>query len=222
VISEVTVREFAELGAEPAVRGFLHTPSVANGHALILTHGAGANCLSRLLHAVADEFAASGFLVLRCDLPFRQKRPHGPPFPAMAGQDRAGLERAVNVLRPRASGQIFLAGHSYGGRQASMLCTERPGLVAGLLLLSYPLHPPRKPQDLRTAHFAQLNTPALFVHGSRDPFGSAAEIQSALKLIPGPCRLHLVEGAGHELMRGTGASDLPGNIQEQFSAFFSL
>src|SRR5258707_2475521 len=180
----ISVTEFTDFTAEPAVRGFLHQPQQANGDAPVLTHGAGANCQSKLLIAVATAFADEGFLVLRCDLPFRQARPHGPPFPAAAARDREGLGRAVNVLREKTSGRIFLGGHSYGGRQATMLAAEQPQLIAGLLLLSYPLHPPRKPAELRTGHFPQLNTPALFVHGSRDPFGSHQEMTSALALLP--------------------------------------
>jgi len=80
-----------------------------------------------------------------------------------------------------------------------MLCAEEPDLVGGLLLLSYPLHPPRKPEQLRTQHFSKLITPALFVHGTRDPFGSIEELQSALKLIPAKTELLKVDGAGHDL-----------------------
>src|SRR5579859_2520681 len=155
-----SIQEFSDLSAEPAVRGFLHQPAQPNGNALALTHGAGANCQSKLLTALAHAFANAGFLVLRFDLPFRQSRPHGPPFPAMAARDREGIRRAVDVLRSRTSGRIFLGGHSYGGRQGSMLAAEQPQLAAGLLLLSYPLHPPRKSADLRTGHFPQIHTPA--------------------------------------------------------------
>ncbi|HSK44169.1 MAG TPA: alpha/beta fold hydrolase, partial [Candidatus Binatia bacterium] len=195
-------REFSDLSAEPGVRGFLHEPAQSNGEGhddgLVLTHGAGANCQSKLLIAVASAFADAGYLVLRCDLPFRQSRPHGPPFPALAARDREGLRRAVDVLRSKTSGRIFLGGHSYGGRQATMLAVEQPQLAAGLLLLSYPLHPPRKPAELRTAHFAQLKTSSLFVHGGRDPFGSHDEMKTALALIPAQTMLLEVEGAGHE------------------------
>lgn len=215
-----TMREFSEVSAEPAVRGFLHEPAGTNADALVLTHGAGANCQSKLLIAVANAFADAGYLVLRCDLPFRQSRPHGPPFPAMAARDREGLRRAVDVLRQRTSGRIFLGGHSYGGRQATMLAAEQPQLAAGLLLLSYPLHPPRKPAELRTAHFPQLNTPALFVHGSRDPFGSHQEMSSALALIPAQKLLLEIEGAGHELLGKKANDDLPFKIVQAFQEFF--
>ena len=215
-----TVRQFYELTAEPAVRGFLHEPAQPNGDALVLTHGAGANCQSKLLIALATAFADAGYLVLRCDLPFRQSRPHGPPFPALAARDREGLRRAMDVLRSQTSGRIFLGGHSYGGRQGSMLAAEQPQVAAGLLLLSYPLHPPRKPAELRTAHFPQLRTPALFVHGSRDPFGSHDEMKAALQLIPSPNLLLEIEGAGHELLGKKTDGDLPAKIVQAFQQFF--
>jgi predicted alpha/beta-hydrolase family hydrolase len=214
-------REFSDLAAEPAVRGFLHEPPQANGDALVLTHGAGANCQSKLLIAVADAFAQAGYLVLRCDLPFRQARPHGPPFPAMAARDREGLRRAVDILRAKTPGRIFLGGHSYGGRQGSMLAAEQPQLVAGLLLLSYPLHPPRKPAQLRTAHFPQLKTPSLFLHGGRDPFGSHDEMKTALALIPAQTMLLEIEGAGHELLGKKAEENLPARIVQAFQEFFT-
>lgn len=215
------VDAFEDRSAEPAVRGFLHTPSNPTGDALVLTHGAGANCQSKLLVAVANGFSEGGLSVLRCDLPFRQTRPHGPPFPAMAARDREGLARAVAVIKQRTSGRLFLGGHSYGGRQATMLAAEQPGLVDGLVLLSYPLHPPRKPEQMRTAHFPGLNTPALFVHGGRDPFGSHEEMRAALAMIPARTLLYEVERAGHELLPKSGSSDLPVHIVSAFQTFFS-
>src|SRR5271169_5504212 len=145
---------------QPVVRGFLHRPNGDAIAALVLTHGAGSNCRVPLLVAIAEAFAAGGIAVLRCDLPFRQSRPHGPPF-GNGANDRSGLRRAVEVLREIVPGRTFLGGHSYGGRQASMLAAEDPAIAHGLLLLSYPLHPPGKPQQLRTAHFPKLQTPAL-------------------------------------------------------------
>jgi predicted alpha/beta-hydrolase family hydrolase len=215
-----TVREFSDVSADPAVRGFLHEPAQSNGDALVLTHGAGANCQSKLLTAAANAFADAGYLVLRCDLPFRQSKPHGPPFPAMAARDREGLRRAVEILRTKTSGKTFLGGHSYGGRQASILAAEQPQVAAGLLLLSYPLHPPRKAAELRTKHFPQLNVPAIFVHGARDPFGSHEEMESALALIPVQKLLVEVEGAGHDLLGKKANDDLPARIVQNFQQFF--
>ena len=133
----------------PAVRGFLHRPVRLSGDGIVLIHGAGGNCRDPLLVAVADALAADGLIVLRCDLPYRQARPSGPPAPAGAARDREGLRHALEVLRPLAPGRLYLGGKSYGGRQASLLAAEHPELASGLLLLSYPLHPPGRPTQQR-------------------------------------------------------------------------
>jgi len=144
-------------------------------------------------------FAEEGYTVLRCDLPFRHDRRTGPPFPGNAERDRAGLRNSVALLRNQVSGRIFLGGHSYGGRQSTILCAADPDLVSGLLLLSYPLHPPRKPEQLRIQHLPNLRMPSLFVHGTRDPFGAIDEMKKALLPIPAKHELLEVEGAGHDL-----------------------
>jgi len=181
----MTTEAFIDATGEEAVRGHLHLPEGGPaGAALILTHGAGANCQAPLLVALAEAFAGAGWTVLRCDLPFRQARPHGPPI-RTAERDQAGLRAAVEAMRRRfADARVFLGGHSYGGRMASVLASREPGVVEALLLLSYPLHPPRKPEQMRTQHFATLETPALFVSGVRDGFGSIEEMEAALRLIP--------------------------------------
>ena len=202
-----SIEPFDDDSAGPAVHGFLHRPAGPPGRGLVLAHGAGSDCEAPLLVAVATAFARAGVTVLRCDLPFRQAYPAGPPSPATAVRGREGLRRAVAALRPFVPGPIALGGHSYGGRQASVLVADHAGLVEALLLLSYPLHPPRRPKQRRIDHFAALGTPALFVHGSRDPFGSIAELNEALRLIPGRTALVAVDGAGHDLMRG--GPDLP-------------
>ena len=184
------------------VRGFLHVPQDDVAAALVLTHGAGANCNSPLLIAVANAFCHAGFRVLRCDLPFRQRRPFGPPFPQSASEDRAALKAAAAMMRDSGATRIFLGGHSYGGRQASILASEEPHVSESLLLLSYPLHPPKKPAELRTAHFGKLGVPALFVHGTKDPFGSIEEMSAALRGILAPTKLITINNAGHDLSRG--------------------
>jgi predicted alpha/beta-hydrolase family hydrolase len=100
-----------------------------------------------------------------------------------------------------------------------MLAAEEPGLVDSLLLLSYPLHPPRRPQELRTAHLPRLQTPTLFVHGVRDGFGSIDELKAAIRLIPAPTKLLPVTAAGHELLTGKNRDELPGLIVEAFRSF---
>ena len=201
------------------VRGFLHRPTAAAADALVLTHGAGSNCQSPLLVALAEAFCEAGLLVLRCDLPFRQARPHGPPPRGSAERDQGGLRAAIAAMRRETSGQIFLGGHSYGGRQASILAAAESGLAEALLLLSYPLHPPQRPEVLRTAHFPDFRTPALFVHGTKDEFASTAEMEAALRLIPARTELLDISGAGHELMMKRNRGELADRVVKKFMGF---
>jgi predicted alpha/beta-hydrolase family hydrolase len=210
---------FDDLNGDPAIQGWLHVPARPTGKAVVLTHGAGADCQSKLLIEMSNALADSGFTVLRFDLPFRRERPHGPPSPSNAARDRDGLRRAVSIMRERKNKQVFLGGHSYGGRQATMLVSEEPQLADGLLLLSYPLHPPRKPNQLRTGHFPKLTMPTFFVHGTRDPFGTTAEMSSALELIPGSHAILEVDGAGHDLLPKKTANELPSHVVNEFSKF---
>ena len=212
---------FTNNSMDPAVCGFLHTPETPNGDGLVLTHGAGGNAQAPLLRALADTFAEDGYTVLRCDLPYRQTRSFGPPGPGDAVRDRAGLKNALAAIRKTVTGKFFLGGHSYGGRQSSMLCAEEPYIVAGLLLLSYPLHPPRRPEQQRTQHLPDLRTPTLFVHGTRDPFGTIAELERAIKMIPAKTKLFAVEGAGHDLGFKGKKEGLSEQIVSEFTHFLS-
>src|SRR5450631_2226080 len=101
------------------IRGVLHQPEHPSGDAIALTHGAGANCQAPLLVRLARAFCDAGLVVLRYDLPFRQQRPKGPPFPAAAARDREGVALAVDAVRKLAAGPIFAGGSSYGGRQTA-------------------------------------------------------------------------------------------------------
>ena len=103
-----------------------------------------------------------------------------------------------------------------------MLCADEPGLVDGLLLLSYPLHAPGKPDQLRTQHLPKLHIPALFVHGTRDPFGSIQEMEDAIKLIPAQTWLLPVEGEGHDLgfKANRRREELPATVLAEFQNAF--
>lgn len=202
----------------PAVRGTLHACDGTPDDGIVLAHGAGANQHAPVLVALATAFAERGVTALRCDLPFRQARATGPPAAGGAARDRAGLTRALEVLRARVPGRLFVGGHSYGGRQASLLAAEQPGLVAGVLLSSYPLHPPGRPAAPRSAHFPALRSPVLFVHGSRDAFGTLEELTLALRDIPAPTSLVPVPGAGHDLARKGSTADLARSVVDAFMA----
>lgn len=146
--------------------------------------------------AAAEAFCASGFLAFRGDLPFRQRKstPRGAP------EDREGIRRAADELRKLAPGvPVVLSGQSYGGRMCTVLAAEDPKAADALMLLSYPLRPPKAGSKPRVDHFPSLHTPALFVHGTRDPFGTVEQVQEAIALIPAKTKLVPVEKAGHSL-----------------------
>jgi hypothetical protein len=145
--------------------------------------------------------------------------PHGPPPRGSAERDQEGLRHAVAAIRQKVSGRVFLGGHSYGGRQSTMLAAAEPSLADGLLLLSYPLHPPKKPEQLRIDHFPALRTPALFVHGSRDGFGSIEEMTAALKLITARTEVVIIQGAGHDLVSAKTVGAVTATVVKAFWSF---
>ena len=218
-----TAERLSDPSYDPPVGGFLYRPESASGDTLILTHGAGGNAQSGVLVALAEAFAGAGFAVLCCELPFRQQRPYGPPRPGDAVRDRQGLKNAAAAMRELFPGHLFLGGQSYGGRQASMLVAEATKLTDGLLLLSYPLHPPSRPKQPRTQHLPKIDVPVIFVHGTRDPFGTIDEIEAARKLISGKTLLLPVDGAGHDLgFKGKKKREnLPAVVLEKFKQFFT-
>jgi uncharacterized protein len=154
--------------------------------------------------------------------PALTKEESGPTHEALA-LTKEGSRPRTSAHRPScvAPGRVFLGGHSYGGRQASMLLAEAPDAADGLLLLSYPLHPPNKPTELRTQHFPQLTQPAYFVHGTRDPFATSAELQSALALIPAPRAVLELENAAHDLLGKSTSSEIPDRIAQDFERFLA-
>jgi len=138
--------------------------------------------------------------VERIDFPYRRegrKAPdRAPKLIAHIGEEaaRAGGDGSASRSATEA---LVLGGRSMGGRMCSMAVAE--GLpAAGLVLLSYPLHPPGKPDKLRVEHLPQLEVPVLFVSGTKDPFGSPAELEAAAKAIPGPVTFCWLDGEGHD------------------------
>lgn len=160
--------------------------------ALLLYPGAGGDCTHHTLVALEEEL--EDVRVVRRDFPYRRTR-KGPP-------DRAPklIEAIVDdaaALDTDGVGSLVLGGRSMGGRMCSMAVAQ--GLAAsGLVLLSYPLHPPGKPDNLRVEHFADIDVPCLFVSGDRDPFGTPAELSAAVATVAGPVRLEWLEGERHD------------------------
>ena len=185
-----------------AIGGVAHQPDGPPNGVVVLTHGAGGSRESPLLVAICDEWSRRGWLAIRYNLPYRRRRPKGPPS-GSATTDQAGIVEAVAVARSLTGGPLIAGGHSYGGRLTSMAVAE--GLtVDALTLFSYPLHPPGKPDRLRTEHFGAITVPTVFTHGGKDPFGGIAELRAAAGLITGPVEIVEVTGARHDL----GSKDL--------------
>ncbi|MGZ8176368.1 alpha/beta hydrolase family protein [Williamsia sp. SKLECPSW1] len=182
------------------VDGILHLPAGPVLAALVLTHGAGSNRDAPLLRLLAAALADRGVATARIDLPYRQRRPKGPPSPSTSPADRDGIVAACALIRTRFDDvPLLVGGQSYGGRQASMVVAEDASVADGLLLTSYPLHPPGKPDRARVEHLPRITCPTVVVHGSSDPFATTAEITEAIALVPGPVRLVEVEKTGHDL-----------------------
>jgi uncharacterized protein len=200
-------------------RGFLHVPDGPARGGFALTHGAGGNCNARILVAVAEAFVAQAWTVLRYDLPFRRTRPFGPPTPASAAADQNGIRNALAEVRQLAAGPLIAGGLSDGGRQTTMLAAQEPALCDCLVAFSYPLHPPGKPQQLRTAHFPALRIPILFVHGTADDFGTVDELRQAATVITAAHQLSIVEKAGHDLKGGK--FDLNSKVIQRLNEFLS-
>ena len=192
-----------EIIERDGIQGILHPPiTEPNGTGVVLTHGAGADYKTALLVAMAEQLAQQGFHVLRFNLAFRQRRRTGPPHPSKSEEDRYSVVQAAKFMRHRTPNRLILGGHSYGGRQATIAASDDRTIADHLLLFSYPLHPPAKPEQLRTAHFPKLKLPATFIHGSADSFGTPEEMQEALKLIHAQTSLAIVQAAGHDLKKG--------------------
>ena len=164
--------------------------------ALLLAPGAGASSQSPSL--VAIEAAVAPLPVERMDFPYRlagRKAPDRPPVLLDAVRAAAaGLVERAGVAPDR----LALGGRSMGGRMCSMAVAD--GLpAAALVLVAYPLHPPGRPDNLRTAHLPALTVPCLFVQGTRDPFGSPDELTAATATIPGPVTHEWIDGGRHDL-----------------------
>ncbi|WP_029118164.1 alpha/beta family hydrolase [Mycobacterium sp. URHB0044] len=189
-----------------AIAGVAHQPKGTPKGAVALTHGAGGNRNSPLLIRLCDEWARRGFLAVRYDLPYRRRRPKGPPSGSAAG-DRAGIAEAVALLRTVTDGPVLAGGHSYGGRMTSMAVADEETAVDVLALSSYPLHPPGKPERARTEHLPRISAPTVFTHGTADPFGTIDELRAAAALLPGPSEIVEITGARHDL--GSKKVDVP-------------
>jgi predicted alpha/beta-hydrolase family hydrolase len=160
---------------------------------LLLFPGAGSSSTHSSLLAI--ESAVAPMRCVRADFPYRKAGRKAP--------DRAPvlLQTVRDEAAPLLADGLVLGGRSMGGRMCSMVVADAddPLPSLGLVLISYPLHPPGKPDSLRTEHLPRLKVPCLFIQGTRDPFGSPAELQHWTATIPGEVTHHWIEGRGHDL-----------------------
>jgi predicted alpha/beta-hydrolase family hydrolase len=180
------------------IAGVAHQPSGTASGVVVLTHGAGGDRESLLLQQVCDEWARRGWLAVRYNLPYRRRRPKGPPSGSAAG-DREGIVEAITLCRGISGGPLIAGGHSYGGRQTSMVVAAGGVSVDVLTLFSYPVHPPGKPERARTEHLPDIRVPTVFTHGTSDPFGTPGELRDAAALIAAPTEVVEITGARHDL-----------------------
>ena len=185
------------MNLEP-IAGVAHEPDATPRGVVVLTHGAGGNRDSPMLQRLCDEWARRGWLAVRYNLPYRRRRPKGPPS-GSAASDRAGIVEAITLCRGLANGPLLAGGHSYGGRQTSMVVAADQATVDVLTLFSYPVHPPGKPERARTEHLPDITVPTVFTHGTSDPFGTPAELRDAAALIGAPTEIVEIAGARHDL-----------------------
>jgi predicted alpha/beta-hydrolase family hydrolase len=192
------------------ISGVAHEPAGSPTGVVVLTHGAGGSRESPLLQRICDEWARRGWLAVRYNLPYRRRRPKGPPS-GSAATDRAGIVEAISLCRGLADGPLIAGGHSYGGRQTSMVVAGHAAAPVAkidvLTLFSYPVHPPGKPERARTEHLPDIAVPTVFTHGTSDPFGTIAELRAAAALIAGPTEVVEITGARHDL--GSKTLDVP-------------
>jgi uncharacterized protein len=172
---------------------------------VLLYPGAGTDAqhpaLIALERALLAEFP--GLTVSRVDFPYRREGrkmlDRAPKLVAAVHDEVLSFAQSLGVP----TSALVIGGRSMGGRMCSMAIAE--GLkVAGLLCMSYPLHPPKKPEKLRIEHLSHVTTPSLFISGSRDEFGTPDELRTHISVVPGPTELRIVEGKGHDLAKGDG------------------
>ena len=166
---------------------------------VVLFPGAGSSRDHGALIAIENQL--SPLPVLRVDFPYRKagkKFPDKTPVLVQCVKDEV---RTVAKSLGCETTDLVIGGRSMGGRMCTMAASdEKDSLqVAGVVCIGYPLHPPKKPEQLRTEHLPRLTTHALFISGTRDEFGTPEELTSAFSLLPSPPTVHLIEGGRHEL-----------------------
>lgn len=166
---------------------------------VVLFPGAGSSADHSSLVRIEREFARTP--VARVDFPYRRagrRAPDRAPVLVKCVKDEVRSFAREHGVR---TSSLVIGGRSMGGRMCSMAVADIDDalVVKGLVVISYPLHPPAKPETLRTEHLPRITVPTLVLSGTKDTFGSPKELRSALRKIKADVTFHFVEGKGHDL-----------------------
>jgi uncharacterized protein len=162
--------------------------------AVVLAHGAGAGQRSPFMTRFARGMVERGISAATFDFAYMEARKSVPDkAPVLEQRWRDVIAEAQHHYKTL---PLFIGGKSMGGRIASQVAAQGVDGISGLVLLGYPLHPPGKPTQRRDAHLPQIMPPMLFVQGTRDAFGTAADIESLLPSLK-HATLHAVDGGDH-------------------------
>jgi predicted alpha/beta-hydrolase family hydrolase len=210
-----------EIAPEESVTALIYPASSVDraGVTLILGHGAGADQTSAFMVSVATALAARGHDVVTFNFRYTERRGRLPdPNPRLEACYRSVIE-AMRRHPPLERNALAIGGKSMGGRIASQVAAAGVGALAGLVLLGYPLHPPGKPDRLRSKHLPAIAAPLLFVQGEQDSFGTPDELRPILRSLTVPVELYVVAGGDHSFKvpkrAGVAQSDVDAAIQER-------
>jgi predicted alpha/beta-hydrolase family hydrolase len=186
------------LGVDGQATSAKHYEAVGPAKAtLVLAHGAGAPQSHPWMVAMARAIAQRGIEVVTFNFLYTEGRRRAPDKPAVL---EATWRAVIEAVHARCTpGRLGIGGKSMGGRIATQVAAEEDARVDRLVLLGYPLHPPGKPAQLRVKHLPRVRAPMLFVQGSRDAFGTPAELTPHLAGLSSGTRLFVIEGGDHSL-----------------------
>jgi uncharacterized protein len=188
-----------KLNESDSVTALLYVATAARrlNTTLILGHGAGANQLSPFMKLFAGGLSERGIDAITFNFLYMERGRGAPdPKPKLESCYQSVIDAALAHKKLK-SNRLAIGGKSMGGRIASQVAAADGENVAALVFLGYPLHPPGKPEQLRDAHLKDIRAPMLFIQGSKDPFGTSAEIQSIIKKQKLPATLYVIEGGDH-------------------------